>query len=87
MSARRRPDKPRQGRGGDIYTCPMHPRSARSDGQLPDLRHGTEAELATAETGPNPELVDMTRRFWIGLGLAIPVAALEIAGASPTFTR
>jgi Cu+-exporting ATPase len=35
---------------------------------------------AGAETGPNPELVDMTRRFWIGLVLTLPVLALEMGG-------
>ncbi len=53
---------------GAIYTCPMHPEDpAGRAGQLPDLRHGAGAGLATAETGPSRELVDMTRRFWIGL--------------------
>jgi len=33
-----------------------------------------------AETGPNPELVDMARRFRIGLALAVPVVALEMGG-------
>jgi Cu+-exporting ATPase len=37
-----------------------------------------EPELATADTGPNPELADMTRRFWIGLVLALPVVVLEM---------
>ena len=35
---------------------------------------------STAETGPSPELVDMTRRFWIGLALSLPVVALEMGG-------
>src|SRR5574337_1077744 len=39
-----------------------------------------EPEVATAETGPSPELVDMKRRFWIGLALAIPVVVLEMGG-------
>jgi Cu+-exporting ATPase len=33
-----------------------------------------------AEVGPSPELVDMTRRFWIGLALTVPVVALEMGG-------
>ena len=36
--------------------------------------------MPTADTGPNPELADMTRRFWIGLVLAAPVVALEMGG-------
>jgi Cu+-exporting ATPase len=39
-----------------------------------------EPEIAGTETGPNPELVDMTRRFWIGLVLSLPVVALEMGG-------
>ena len=39
-----------------------------------------EPEAATGEAGPNPELVDFTRRFWIGLALAVPVLALEMGG-------
>jgi Cu+-exporting ATPase len=37
-----------------------------------------EPEMPTADTGPNPELADMTRRFWIGLALALPVMALDM---------
>ena len=57
---------------GTIYTCPMHPQ-IRAGGarHLPDLRHGARAGRSPrAGTGPNPELVDMTRRFWIALALA-----------------
>jgi Cu+-exporting ATPase len=39
-----------------------------------------EPELVSAEATPNPELADMTRRFWIGLVLAVPVMALEMGG-------
>jgi Cu+-exporting ATPase len=39
-----------------------------------------ESELASADSGPNAELADMTRRFWIGLALALPVMVLEMGG-------
>ena len=39
-----------------------------------------EPEIATADTGPNAELADMTRRFWIGLVLSLPVVVLEMGG-------
>ena len=42
-----------------------------------------EPEVAAATEGPSPELVDMTRRFWIGLALAVPVVALEMGGHLP----
>jgi Cu+-exporting ATPase len=39
-----------------------------------------EPEIASADAGPNPELADFTRRFWIGAALTIPVFALEMGG-------
>jgi Cu+-exporting ATPase len=64
---------------GTIYTCPMHPEVRQvGPGTCPICGMGLEPEVATAETGPNPEFVDMTRRFWIGLVLAAPVVVLEM---------
>ena len=66
---------------GTIYTCPMHPQIRQvGPGSCPICGMALEPEIATAETGPNPELMDMTRRFWIGLALALPVLALEMGG-------
>lgn len=66
---------------GTIYTCPMHPQIRQvGPGSCPICGMALEPEVATAEGGPNPELVDMTRRFWIGLVLALPVLALEMGG-------
>ena len=39
-----------------------------------------EPEVASLDAAPNPELADMTRRFWIGLVLALPVVVLEMGG-------
>ena len=64
---------------GTVYTCPMHPQIRQvGPGSCPICGMALEPELVTADTGPNPELVDMTRRFWIGLALTIPVFALEM---------
>ncbi|HEY7459012.1 MAG TPA: heavy metal translocating P-type ATPase, partial [Xanthobacteraceae bacterium] len=64
---------------GTIYTCPMHPEVRQvGPGSCPICGMALEPELAAADAGPNPELADMTRRFWIGLVLALPVAALEM---------
>jgi P-type Cu+ transporter len=66
---------------GTIYTCPMHPEIRQvGPGSCPICGMALEPVLATAETGPNPELIDMTRRLWIGLALALPVVALEMTG-------
>jgi Cu+-exporting ATPase len=64
---------------GTIYTCPMHPEIRQvGPGTCPICGMALEPDLATAEAGPNPELVDMTRRFWIGLVLTLPVFVLEM---------
>ena len=66
---------------GTIYTCPMHPQIRQTGpGNCPICGMTLEPVVATADAGPNPELIDMTRRFWIGLALAIPVMALEMGG-------
>ncbi|HXF55338.1 MAG TPA: heavy metal translocating P-type ATPase [Hyphomicrobiaceae bacterium] len=66
---------------GTIYTCPMHPEVRQvGPGSCPICGMALEPLLVTAEQGPNPELIDMTRRFWIGLALAVPVLALEMGG-------
>ena len=68
---------------GTIYTCPMHPEIRQAGpGSCPICGMALEPVVATAEAGPNPELADMTRRFWIGAALSIPVVALEMGGGS-----
>ena len=57
------------------------PKSGRSGpGTCPICGMALEPAIATADKGPNPELIDMTRRFWIGLALALPVFLLEMGG-------
>jgi cation transport ATPase len=64
-----------------IWTCPMHPEIRRDKpGSCPICGMALEPLLVTAESGPSPELTDMTRRFWIGLALAAPVFVLEMGG-------
>ncbi len=66
---------------GAIYTCPMHPEIRQGGpGACPICGMALEPEMPTADTGPNPELADMTRRFWIGLALALPVMVIEMSG-------
>ncbi|HJS63066.1 MAG TPA: heavy metal translocating P-type ATPase [Pseudolabrys sp.] len=64
---------------GAVYTCPMHPEIRQiGPGSCPICGMALEPEIAGTATGPNPELVDMTRRFWIGLALTFPVFVLEM---------
>lgn len=66
---------------GTIYTCPMHPEIRQiGPGSCPICGMGLEPLVATADDGPNPELIDMTHRFWVGIALAAPVFLLEMAG-------
>jgi Cu+-exporting ATPase len=66
---------------GAIYTCPMHPEIRQEGpGSCPICGMALEPEIVSADSAPNPELADMTRRFWIGLALALPVFALEMGG-------
>jgi Cu+-exporting ATPase len=66
---------------GTIYTCPMHPEIRQEGpGSCPICGMALEPEIVSADSAPNPELADMTRRFWIGLALALPVFVLEMGG-------
>lgn len=64
---------------GAIYICPMHPQiRQQGPGTCPICGMALEPEIMTGNEGPNEELRDMTRRFWIGLVLAMPVFVLEM---------
>ena len=64
-----------------IYTCPMHPEVRQvGPGACPICGMALEPVTVTAEAPDNPELLDMTRRFWIGLILTLPVTVLEMGG-------
>jgi Cu+-exporting ATPase len=66
---------------GAIYTCPMHPQIRQvGPGSCPICGMALEPEVASLDAPPNPELADMTRRFWIGLALSIPPVVLEMGG-------
>jgi Cu+-exporting ATPase len=63
------------------YTCPMHSQIRQmGPGSCPICGMTLEPVVATADATESPELHDMTRRFWIALGLAAPVFVLEMGG-------
>ncbi len=65
--------------GGAIYTCPMHPEIRQAGpGSCPICGMALEPELPSASEEPNPELADMSQRFWLSLTLAAPVFVLEM---------
>ena len=76
-----RPDAPTS-----AYTCPMHPEIVRDGpGDCPICGMALEPMTVTLEEEDNPELVDITRRFWVSAALTVPlvvVAMGEMAGVS-----
>jgi Cu+-exporting ATPase len=66
---------------GTVYTCPMHPQVRQAKpGACPLCGMGLEVESVTlGDEGPNPELVDFTRRFWVALVFSIPLLILTMA--------
>jgi Cu+-exporting ATPase len=65
---------------GVVYTCPMHPEIRRDGpGDCPICGMALEPVGVPTETGPSPELVDFTRRFWISAALSVPLLILAMA--------
>lgn len=61
------------------YTCPMHPEIVQDHpGNCPICGMALELRTVTVEAAANPELIDMTRRFWIGGVLTLPVLLLAM---------
>jgi Cu+-exporting ATPase len=66
------------------YVCPMHPEIVRQEpGSCPICGMALEPRTVTLEEEANPELVDMTRRFWIGVALSAPIVFLAMSEFIP----
>ena len=66
-------------KAGTEYTCPMHPEIVRdAPGSCPICGMALEPRMPTLETGPDPELVDMTRRFWIAALFTVPLFVIAM---------
>jgi len=62
------------------YTCPMHPEVRQvGPGACPKCGMALEPEAVTAAQEANPELADMTRRFWISAALTVPLVVMSMA--------
>ncbi|RUY47415.1 YHS domain-containing protein, partial [Mesorhizobium sp. M7A.F.Ca.CA.001.13.2.1] len=66
---------------GTQYTCPMHPEIVRDKpGSCPKCGMALEPMgVPTGDEGPNPELVDFTRRFWVSAALSVPLLVVAMA--------
>ncbi len=66
------------------YTCPMHPEIVRpGPGNCPICGMALEPRTITAQEEENPELRDMTRRFWISLALTAPLLLIAMGDMLP----
>jgi Cu+-exporting ATPase len=66
------------------YVCPMHPEIVRQEpGSCPICGMALEPRTVTLEEEANPELVDMTRRFWISVALTAPIFFLAMSDMIP----
>jgi P-type Cu+ transporter len=66
------------------YVCPMHPEIVRLEpGSCPICGMALEPRTVTLEEETNPELIDMTRRFWVGVVLSAPIALLAMSDLIP----
>ncbi len=64
---------------GTIYTCPMHPEVRQvGPGSCPICGMALEPEQVSLDLAPDPELIDMVRRFWIAVVLTLPVFVIEM---------
>ena len=66
---------------GTIWTCPMHPEIRRDGpGTCPICGMGLEPLEPSLEEEANPELIDMTRRFWVAAALSLPLVIIAMTG-------
>jgi Cu+-exporting ATPase len=78
------PAKAEPARAGVIYTCPMHPEiRQQGPGNCPICGMALEPLEVSADSVANHELVNMTRRFWVGLALTLPLFVLEMGSHLP----
>ena len=73
---------------GTVYVCPMHPEVVSPvPASCPKCGMALEPKGVALDNGPNPELLDMSRRFWWGLALTVPVFVLAMGDMIPGFSH
>ena len=69
---------------GTIYTCPMHPEIRQvGPGSCPICGMALEPETVSLDDGPDPEYLDMSRRFWISAALTLPLFVYAMGDLIP----
>src|SRR6266536_5970116 len=82
----RGPDTSKSGQGWprSDYTCPMHPEIVRDEpGSCPICGMALEPRTVSLADEKNPELIDMSRRFWVSLALSIPLLLIAMSEMLP----
>jgi len=70
-----------------VWTCPMHPEVvSNKPGQCPKCGMALEPRTVTAGEEENPELIDMSRRFWVSLVLSVPLVLIAMRHLIPGMT-
>ncbi len=83
---KKKEEKPPAASEGVEYTCPMHPEIVQiGAGTCPKCGMALEPKVFTLDDAPDPEFIDMKRRFWICAVLTLPVFALAMAEMLPNF--
>ena len=78
------PDVPVAAARKTEWVCPMHPQIVRSEpGSCPICGMALEPRVASAGEEANPELVDMTRRFWVSTALTVPLLLIAMSDMLP----
>jgi Cu+-exporting ATPase len=73
--------QPQEAAEGTVWTCPMHPQIRRdAPGNCPICGMALEPLEPTAEEQANPELIDMSRRFWVSAALTLPILIVVMSG-------
>jgi Cu+-exporting ATPase len=82
-----KPQAPHTGANAE-WTCPMHPQIVRdAPGACPICGMALEPRTVSLEEGPNPELTDMLRRFWISVALTAPVLVIAMGNFGPPWVE
>jgi P-type Cu+ transporter len=83
------PSEAQRADGAAIYTCPMHPEIRQvGPGSCPICGMALEPAVISLDDGPNVELIDMTRRFWLAAALGVPVMLFAMAEmVAPSFVH